>query len=93
MDEYGAISGPGQPEGLAGRSSPSASPKESVTKLGEGVRQVRLGDLHLSVDEFSTSQGYYEHALELLELPQDRDLIVQTKIKPWNCCDFVDLFP
>ncbi|MBU1699303.1 MAG: sigma 54-interacting transcriptional regulator [Candidatus Eisenbacteria bacterium] len=85
MDEKGTIFGPGETEGSSGRPSSPSSPQRDVRELGEGVRLVRLGDLHFSADQFSNAQTYYERALALLDSTEEFDYLTQTELKIAEC--------
>ncbi|MBD3334145.1 MAG: tetratricopeptide repeat protein, partial [Candidatus Eisenbacteria bacterium] len=53
--------------------------------LREGVRLLRLGDLHFSADQFSTAQGYYERALTRLDQGEETPLVAQIEMKVAEC--------
>jgi transcriptional regulator with GAF, ATPase, and Fis domain/Tfp pilus assembly protein PilF len=85
MDGRGTIPESGRPDRLSKRASPVDARQESVQKVGEGIRHLRLGDLHLSADKYSNAQSYYERALDFLADSEDKELLIQTKIKIAEC--------
>lgn len=85
MDGRGTKPESGHPDKLSRGTLPQNVQNESVQKVGEGIRHLRLGDLHFSADKFSNAQSYYERALDLLAESEDRELLIQTKIKIAEC--------
>jgi DNA-binding NtrC family response regulator/tetratricopeptide (TPR) repeat protein len=86
MGDFGAVSESGKPSGLSSKSPPVSRSSRPAWKLGEGIRQLRLGDLHFSADRFSTAQTYYEKALELLAgSSDDGDLSSRADVRVAEC--------